>query len=330
MKIFRVLYGIATYVPGIYDVLARIKGMAGYKGGAGSARYCYSVWLRHLVMAGKNGLDPYPKIIAELGPGNSLGVGLAALISGCEQYFAFDVVEYANPERNLKIFDELIMLFKNKTPIPGVDEFPKVKPYLDKYDFPSDILNEKRLNYALEKSRIEKIRNSITNRQCIDKIIKYIVPWNDISMLENESVDMIYSQAVLEHVDNLKETYKTMYSWLKPNGYISHQIDFKCHGTADDWNGHWTYSDFMWKITRGKRPYLLNREPHSTHIAYMVDEGFEVVCDNTIQEESRITSNQLAPRFRYISNKDIITSGVFVQGKKLCPTTRILATKEIL
>ena len=155
MKIIQLIYGIATFVPGVNQYLPKKTG------GTDSARYCYSVWLRHLVMAKSNGLNPYPKIVAELGPGDSLGIGLAALISGSEKYFAFDVVKHANTERNIKIFDELVTLFRNREAIPGDDEFPEVKPYLDEYHFPADILDESRLKDALEVSRIQKIRNSI-------------------------------------------------------------------------------------------------------------------------------------------------------------------------
>jgi hypothetical protein len=90
-------------------------------------------------MASNNGLNTYPKVVAELGPGDSLGIGLAALVSGAEKYFALDVVEYTNIERNLKIFDELVTLFKNKEDIPGEQEFPEVRPiwtlmtFLNKY-----------------------------------------------------------------------------------------------------------------------------------------------------------------------------------------------------
>lgn len=310
MKPKQLIYGIATFVPGVNQL--RIRGT----GGTDSARYCYSVWLRHLIMAKRNGLNSFPRIVAELGPGDSLGIGLATLISGCDKYFAFDVIEHANVERNTRIFDELVTLFKNRTPIPGDDEFPNVKPTLEEYDFPVDILGENRLQYSLEEPRIKRIRDSISDFHRKDSVIQYRVPWYDASILEKESVDMVYSQAVLEHVDDLRGTYRAMHSWLKSTGYISHQIDFKCHGTADDWNGHWAHSDFVWKLIRGKRPYLLNREPHSTHIAILDEEGFRVVCDKTIRSESRLTINELAPKFRSISSDDLITSGVFIQAVK--------------
>ena len=112
MKLKQLIHGTATFMPGLNHYHA--KGT----GGTDSARYCYSIWLRHLVMAKSNGLNPYPKIVAELGPGDSLGIGLAALISGCDKYFAFDVVEHANTERNVKIFDELVTLFRDRVKTP--------------------------------------------------------------------------------------------------------------------------------------------------------------------------------------------------------------------
>jgi hypothetical protein len=134
MKFKPLIDGIATFVP-------RRNQDCTEGGGTDSAQYCYSVWLRHIVMAKSNGLNPYPKIVGELGPGDSLGIGLAALISGADKYYAFDVVEHANIERNLKIFDELVKLFVNRTAIPSDYDFPRVKPYLDGYDFSVDILD---------------------------------------------------------------------------------------------------------------------------------------------------------------------------------------------
>jgi hypothetical protein len=310
VKFKPLIYGLLTFLPWVNRYYK--KGT----GGTTSARYCYSIWLRHLVMAKNSGLNPFPRIVAELGPGDSLGIGFAALISGCDKYYAFDVVEYATEERNKLIFDELLILFKNKEKIPDNNEFPNAKPILKTYDFPGDILNEERLQYALEKSRIEKIREFISNHQQKESPIEYKVPWYSTSILEKESVDMIYSQAVLEHVDNLRVTYKSMRLWLAQTGFISHQIDFKCHGTADKWNGHWAYSDLMWKLIRGKRQYLLNREPHSTHTSILNDEGFRIICNIAFVTDSSISREDLATRYKNISNDDLTTSGAFIQATK--------------
>src|SRR5438552_5002216 len=127
LKIWQLLYGIATFVPGVNAVFGRGAGATS------SARYCYSVWLRHLVTAVANGLKAPPRVVAELGPGNSLGIGLAALLSGAERYHAFDVVPHAQVKCSLAVLDVLIALFQNRADIPGPDEFPQVHPLLASY-----------------------------------------------------------------------------------------------------------------------------------------------------------------------------------------------------
>ena len=311
MNIQQLLYGISTYLPG----LSRFHSKG--TGGTNSARYCYAVWLRHLVMANKNGLllSP-PKVVGELGPGDSIGIGLAALLSGVEMYYGIDVVRHASSQQNIKILDELVDLFRRKENIPDELEFINIKPHLDSHEFPSHILTDEHLVPYLSNGRIERIRNSLENCNSKKSMIRYVAPWCSVNLMEKESVDMIYSQAVLEHVDDLHGVYQAMNLWLKPKGCISHQIDFKCHGLADSWNGHWAFSDFTWKLMRGRRAYLLNREPHSTHIRLLKEAGFEIVCDGKIEMPSEIRSEQLAARFKNMSAEDIVISGTFVQAVK--------------
>ena len=130
-----VLGGLASYVPGIN----RLRTVP--TGGTDSARYCYSVWLRHLVLAAEHGAAARPRIVAELGPGDSVGIGLCALLTGAERYLGLDVVRYASLERNQRILDELVGLLRARTPIPDAVEFPVVKPYLDDYRFPAHLLD---------------------------------------------------------------------------------------------------------------------------------------------------------------------------------------------
>ncbi len=309
-QIRQLIYGIATFMPGVHAFREKAKGT----GGTNTAKYCYSIWLRHLVLANKSGLNSHPKIVAELGPGDSLGIGLAALISGSDKYFAFDVIEHANTERNLKIFDELIELFRERTPIPSDKELAEMKPALDQYNFPINILDEKRLTEALEESRIKKIRDAIKNPQPNNEFIQYKVPWYNASVIEKKSIDMIFSQAVLEHVEDLKNTYKSMYSWLRPTGFISHQVDFRSHGTSHEWNGHWTYSDFLWKLIKGKRAYLINREPYSTHIEILEEEGFQKIFDAKNKLKSNLTIDKLSKRYKTMESDDLTTAGVFFQA----------------
>lgn len=303
------LQGISTYIPIINRYYPKKR-----TGGTNLARYCYSVWLRHLVMAKNRGFNTQPSNIAELGPGDSLGIGLSALISGSDKYFAFDIVDFTDIETNIILFEEILSLFKNRTPIPGEDEFPKLKPYLKSYSFPSDILSENRLKVSLEDRRIDKLRSALISNNDQDNPIQFYVPWYRSDVIRYKSVDMIYSQAVLEHIDDLQSTYNAFYKWLKPSVFMSHQLDFKCHGKANEWNGHWTYSDLMWKLIRGRRPFLLNREPYSNHISILKDFGFKIAYEQMYKSESKINRNDLASRFRFISDVDIVISEAFIQA----------------
>lgn len=312
MSLKHVIRGILTYVPELEKV------MPNRTGGTNSARYCYSIWLRHLILAQQAGLCTQPKVVAELGPGDSLGIGLAALLSGAQKYYAFDVVKYADSTVNLDILDELTSLFVKCEPIPGPQEFPLIQPSLQSYEFPHHILTEERLQQSLAVDRIQIIRESLTDSSLHgdDIEIRYIVPWYDDNIIEEKSVDMIFSQAVLEHVDDLAHTYQTFYRWLKSDGFMSHQIDFGCHHLAKQWNGHRAYSDLTWKLIKGKRAYLLNREPYSTHKHLLGSAGFEIVRELKSSDSSGLTREQLSTRFRQLSEEDLTTRTVHILAKK--------------
>ena len=167
------IVGTATYVPGMRNLTARRTS------GTVSARYCYAVWMRHLVKAHANRLGAHFPTVAELGPGDSLGVGLAALLSGAERYVALDVVRYADSARNLAVLDELAALFAARTPIPDEDESPLVRPTLASYDFPQHILTQRRLAAALAPERLATIRRAILDLEDPDvahRTIAYFVP----------------------------------------------------------------------------------------------------------------------------------------------------------
>lgn len=306
MKLGVLTRGLATYLPGVAALHQRLT----HTGGTNLARYCYSVWLRHLEMSYRNGLctRPPPRV-AELGPGDSIGIGLAALLSGADRYYGLDALPLANFGRNMCVFDELVELFRTCEAIPGDDEFPGVKPRLHSYDFPGW------LPTPPEEHRIERIRRSIEDPTNPDSMIQYVAPWWDPEIIQRGVVDMIFSQAVLEHVDELETAYSAMQAWLAPRGWLSHQIDFRSHGTAKEWNGHWTYGDWTWRLLRGRRAFLINREPYSTHLRLLRRAGFAVVFDEFLHGPV-IDRHKLAARFASISDSDLSTSGAFIQAQR--------------
>lgn len=144
--------GALTFVPGLKRLLASRAG-----GSTSSAAYCYSVWLKHMVMLWQSGMRTRPRSMAELGPGDSLGVGLAAMLCGVDEYYALDVIEYANVERNLNLLNELVELFGRRAPRPDKG-WPDYDLYLDTRLFPSHILTDAVLEAALAPDRVAHSR----------------------------------------------------------------------------------------------------------------------------------------------------------------------------
>jgi SAM-dependent methyltransferase len=312
LKTGSLIVGMATYVPGLQNLTGRKTG------GTVSARYCYSVWLRHLTMLHRSGMPTMFEAVAELGPGDTLGIGLAALLSGSERYIALDVVHYADTAANLQVFEELISLFRERAPIPDQNEFPLVRPLLQSYAFPDDVFTPGRLAIFLHPERLKSIRAAIENPSPTpspDARISYVVPWRP-GVIETSTVDLVYSQSVLEFPHDLAALYAEMCRWLKPGGIMSHEIDFKSIGLTADWNGHWTCSDALWHIAAGRRRHRINRAPHSAHIEILQSMGCRVVCDERTVQPSSITRAQLAPRFRKLTDEDLTTSSALIQAVK--------------
>ena len=291
------------------------------------ARSCYTSFLRTFVALSEQGINGPFRAVGEIGPGDTLGVGLCALLSGSDEFFALDVVptitlsEYSNEA----MLECLIAMFKKREPIPGNEEFPKNLPKLSSYVFPSSILTEELLEHSLSETRLEKIRTLVKLFEAgdvtpkVDELkIVYLVPWNSEDNIRKykQSLDLIVSFAAMEHVDDVKRVYTDQWQLLKSDGVITHAIDFKCHHTAGLWNGHWTYTDWVWRIIRGRCAYLINRWPHSWHIRAL-DGIFSIIHDVSYTGESTISHTDLAPRFRNITESDLITRTVFIIAKKL-------------
>jgi len=320
IKLLPLFKGIATNVfPRLAMAEFNRKDLAG-----DLSRYSYSVWLRHLVKLHESGLSTEPRIVAELGPGKSLGVGICALLSGATTYYALDLVRYCGSP-DVGMLWRISELFKEGKSIPDDREFPDLQPKLKSYEFPSQILSEARLKVMLREERLQAIASAIENsdgRPKEDAVMQYFAPWNDAQEIKEETVDLLCSQFVLEHIDDLYETYQAMYRWLTPGGVMSHWVDFKSHAMTKDWNGHWTCSEQVWSLVRGKRPYMLNREPHSSHVKLIRQSGFEIVSDFTTRDCSGVKRDSLSTKFKRLDADDLITSGALIQCVKMKSAAR--------
>ena len=261
------LKGAITYVP-LFNRWSNSQA-----GSPVGARYFYSVWLRHLVKIASVRTQFSINVVAELGPGDKLGIGICALLSGAERYIGLDRIAFGLRADNLSLLEELASLFKKRTPIPDDREMVGVYPKLDDYSFPNHLITKDTLDFTLSDHRLEKLRNCLHGNDLNTDLFSYAAPWNSAKILNPVSVDLLISQAVLEHVDDIEGAYEAMRIWLKPNGVMSHRIDYTSHGITKDWFGHWTISPGLWRLVRGRRAYLINRKPHSSHISALQQRG---------------------------------------------------------
>lgn len=269
--------------------------------------------MRHLALLEASGHRPELRTVAELGPGGSLGVGLAALLSEANNYYALDVIQYSDMELSMAMLDGIVDLFQRRTPVDLGYAEPGLGPV-----FPSLWLSDEVLEKSLDKGRIATIREALAaaDGRSGPITIRHVVPWSDPAVVQEKQVDLIVSTSVLEHVDDLDGTYAAFAKWLRPGGMMSHSVDFRSHFKTSAWNSHWEYPEAIWKLVVGRKPFLINRQPCSTHVGQMKAHGFEVTRESRKRERG-LPADRLAKRWRGMDEDDVTCIEATLQARML-------------
>ena len=130
--------------------------------------------------------------------------------------------------------------------------------------------------------------------------------------LESNSFDLIYSQAVLEHVrrGEFKATMRECHRLLRPNGMMSHVIDYKDHlgGGLNNMRFPEELWEREWFASNGG--FYTNRLRMSEMVSICSDAGFEVEISSTrCWETVPIKRNRLAKEFQHFSDDELRVSG---------------------
>jgi hypothetical protein len=281
------------------------------EGGTAYPEYCYSIFLRHYTLLRRYLDKPgVPAVVAELGPGSSLGVGLAALLAGADRYVALDVMRHTAPEHDLLVLDELIELFRGRSPIPNSGRHASLFPEPAGVEMPDEIAMV--LERTLNKIRLDHIRKAIVERR---GIIDLAVPWTRVALEDFGKVDWILSHSVLEHVDDLEMTYDALGRWLRPEGLMTHLIDFDSHGLTTEWNGHWAVGERIWRILRGRRSYLINRASRSIHVEILLRNGFVLLQEIRERRSDGLLPAEFQEPFTRMHDEDARTRMAFFIAK---------------
>jgi SAM-dependent methyltransferase len=138
------------------------------------------------------------------------------------------------------------------------------------------------------------------------------------SSIEPESVSLLVSSAVLEHVSDLDGVCKKIYDSLMPGGIAYHFIDMADHRSYRD-NGQFGPLSFL---TEEEAPPNMNRLRKSDQIAAQERAGFEIVKASSINAElTDDVREKLIERFRGRDDDDISTVKMNLTVRKPAPVT---------
>lgn len=216
------------------------------------------------------------QVLLELGPGGSIGFGLLALSAGVKKYFA---IEDGNHTR---FTPQTIEIYKEKL-LNG-------NQILSNQCFTGD-------GY-FNTEKIEFIENNQTS--------SYALPDN--------SVDLIYSCAVLEHVHNLDLCFSEMTRVLRPGGIMNHQVDLRDHIFSQKSIWFLTISNNIFSALFSKTGEYVNRKRLSYYKELFKKNRLQILSlDKTIVFKKGLTKKLL----KQYSEDDLRTLSINVTLKKL-------------
>ena len=156
--------------------------------------YTLNVFNSHLEKTGLAG-NLNGKTILEIGPGDSIATAILASSFGA-QTIMVDAGFYVS--KNIEIYRDMVNDFQNKGLV-----------------FSFDINNINTIEELLFSCNARYLTNGL----------------NSLLKIDSNSVDLIFSQAVLEHIrkNEFIDTMNHYYRILKKNGVCSHQIDLRDH-----------------------------------------------------------------------------------------------------
>lgn len=227
-----------------------------------------------------NGItDVKGKTVLEIGPGNSLAIALLFLASGAKKVFLVDRYKHL-------FWDEADSEFHMQL-MKRIEHFP----------FASEAFQS--INIDTSKGVIEFDHERI----------QYQI--GDVSYLplENETIDIVFSNAVLEHVHEISKAIGELSRVTKSGGYGIHEIDlrdhFHIHANPLRLLG---YPDGLWNAMTYYRPGYTNRLRLSDYTHIFEESGFLTIkVIVTRRYEGDLSKIKMAKKFLDYTSDDIKT-----------------------
>jgi SAM-dependent methyltransferase len=249
-------------------------------GSMDSSRYAIGVFDAHVAAAGLTG-QLRGRTILEIGPGDGIASAIIAAAHGANSVL-LDTGPFVRAD--ILPYRELAEVLRDQgVSVPGLADCKTI----------DDILARCDARYLTDGLR-------------------------SLKQLEDETVDLIFSQAVLEHVRKreLLETMRDCRRILKPGGVSSHRIDLQDHlgGALNNLR----FSEPVWESEFFARSgFYTNRIQFSQMLDLFKHAGFEVKVTAVRRWESLPTPRgNLAKEFMSIPDTELCVSGFDVLLRK--------------
>jgi SAM-dependent methyltransferase len=238
-----------------------------------SSDYAIRIFDEHVTRAGLTG-KLAGKTLLELGPGDSFASAVIAAAHGASAILV-DSGHYARPDV------APYLALERRLRERGLD--------------PPQLAGARDSNAVLERCRARYLTRGLES----------------LRTLETASVDLMFSQAVLEHVrkKDFLATQQECRRILRPGGIGSHQIDLRDHlgGALNNLR----FSDRTWESDFFARSgFYTNRISFTPMIGLFRDAGFDVQVGNVRRWPALPTPRpRLAREFRSVSDEELCVSG---------------------
>jgi len=305
-------------VPGAKQCLPKLLPIFRH-GPAGDPVYCRDVFLAHFARfaASYAGAANRNEIhILEMGPGYSLASGLLGYLFGAKRVCLVDVGKYAAMEDEFarRLIDRLESLLKTTEENPPAADLSPAGSHL------KEILAGGTTSAKAIRQRITTLKAKADIAGFLfENVIDYrFEGLQSLRRLPDASIQMVFSQAVLEHVarSEFSQVLSELYRIVEAGGVGSHVIDFKDHLGAS--LNSLRFSERFWETGLVYRSgFYTNRYRKSQAIEMFESAGWQV----SVVSEKRwdclpLSRSRLHEHFQKLPEDDL-----------LCGSLTLLATK---
>ncbi len=238
-----------------------------------NSAYVIGVFNSHCERAGLKG-ELKDRVILELGPGDSIATAIVAASHGAKTIL-LDSGKYASQDVNLyKFFAENLRDIGLKP--PDLSEAENIEDILD-----------------------------------LCGSYYYTRGLSSLKAIEKNSIDLIFSQAVLEHIreHEFQETMVECKRVLKNYGIASHRIDLKDH--LGGGLNNLRFSNRVWESSSFVRSgFYTNRIRYSRMVSLMEEAGFTIELVKVDRWDTiPLAKSKLATEFAHLCDDDLLIKG---------------------